>query len=264
MKSKFLFIISMLTLLLFILACQAGGPIAAIFATDTPTPTNTPSPTPTPTVTPTPTFTPTPTPLPTGVEFETQTDETVVVTDYDNHYRMTLPKGWIVIPLTTDDFFAMADKLAGTNPELSEAIAAIQKIDSDAIRLVALNENPKYIQSGFTTNITITAVEDKLMSTMPIPFITAMLEDSMEKNGAKVLTSSANVLESKSGVEIGIVETEQTAVTATGMRVTAYSKYLVFQVAGKVVLVQLATPTDFRDELNPILESIAESIQILD
>ena len=264
MKAKILLVISILALLLSSLACQMGGPIGAIFATDTPTPTNTPSPTPTATITPTPTFTPTPTPLPTGVKFETQADETVVVTDYDNHFRLTLPKGWIVIPLTSEDFFEMADKLAETNPELAEAIAALQKIDSDAIRLVALNEDSKYIQSGFTTNITVTAVEDKLMSTMPIPFITAMLEDSMEKNGAKILTTGANVLESKSGVEIGVVETEQTAMTASGMKATAYSKYLIFQVGGKVVMVQLATPVDFSDELNPVLESIAETIELLD
>lgn len=264
MKGKILFIISILALVLSSLACQAGEPIAAIFATDTPTPTITPSPTPTPTITPTPTFTPTATPLPTGVKFETQADETVLVTDYDNHFQLVLPKGWIVIPLTADDFAAMADKLAETNPDLTEAIAALQKIDSDVIRLVALNENSKYIEGGFATNITVTAVEDKLMSTMPIPFITAMLEDSMEKNGAKILTSGANVLESTSGVEIGIVETEQSMVTSSGMRVTAYSKYLVFQVGGKVVLIQLATPANFRDDLNPVLESIAETIKILD
>ena len=264
MKARIVFIISIGLLLLSSLACEAGGPLAAIFATDTPTPTITPSPTPSPTPTSTPTITPSPTPMPTGVNFEKQADESAVFTDYDNKFQVTLPKGWIVIPITADDLSEMIDKVAKTNPELSNAVKALQNLDSDVIRMVALNEDSKYIQNGFATNLTVTAFEDQVMSAMPLAFVTAMLEGGLEDNGATVLTSGANITESEEGVEIGIIETEQSIVTVSGSTATVYSKYLVFQANGKLIMIQLATPMQFRDELGIILDDIAKSIKLLD
>lgn len=264
MKSKILSIISIFFLLLSSLACEMTSPIAAIFATDTPTPTITPSQTPTPTITPTPTFTLTPTPLPTGVQFETQDDKSIILVDYDNKFQLTIPKGWIAIPMTMDDLSEVFDRAAEANPELAESLTALQNLDSDVIRMVALNEDPKYIQNGFSSNLTITAFEDKLMSTMPLAFVTGMLEGSLEGNGAKVLTSGANITKSADGIEIGIIESEQSVATASGSKVVAYSKYLIFQAGGKVIMLQLATPTQFSEELGTILDEIAKTIKVLD
>ena len=80
----------------------------------------------------------------------------------------------------------------------------------------------------------------------------------------KCLTSGANITESTDGVEIGIIESEQSVVAASGSKVVAYSKYLIFQAGGKVIMLQLATPTQFSEELGTILDEIAKTIKLLD
>lgn len=243
--------------LLTILACQ-GGPLASVIATPTPTIT----PTPLPTSTPTPS--PTPTPIPEGVSQTEQADGSILFTDYDNKFQLTLPKGWIVVPVTVEDISEMIDQFAAANPDLSEALEMLKNLDPETIRMVALNEDPRYIQSGFASNLTITAFEDQILSAMPIAFVAGALESTLESNGAKVLTSGANVLESTDDVEIGVIETEQSVMTATGEQVTVYSKYLLFQSAGKLIMIQLTTISEFANELGAVLGDIAETVELLE
>ncbi len=265
---KHLFLISVLVFsLAFLLAsCEMTN---AIFATPTPTATNTPTITPSPTVTPsptathTPTPTLTPTPVPTGVETQALEDNSTLFFDYDNKYKLTLPKGWIVIPLNADDLSEAISGLAETNPELSKIAEAFKQLDPNVIRVVALNEDPQYVYNGFATNVTVTAFEDKTLSTMPVAFVTGVLEGSLEDNGHTVLTSGANIINSASGVEVGIIETEQKAPTATGSTVDVQSRFLVFQANGKLLIIQLITPKQFSAELFPVMDEIGASVELL-
>ncbi len=243
--------------LLTILACQ-GGPLASVFAT--PTPTITPSPLPTPT----PVFTPTPTPIPEGIVRTEQADGSILFTDYDNKFQLVLPKGWIVVPVTAEDLSELIDKVAAANPDLADALEALKSLDSETIRMIAINEDPRYVQSGFASNLTVTAFEDQVMATMPITFVAGVLESTLESSGVKVLTSGPALIESASGVEIGMIETEQTVVTFTGSTETVNSKYLLFQSAGKLIMIQLATTSQFAEELGAVLEDIAQTVGVLE
>jgi len=104
--------------------------IGNLFATETPTPTNTFTPTPTftpsptPTLTSTPTNTPTATPVPTGVTSEEQADGSTVFIDFDNKYQLTLPSGWIVIPLDQNDLGNLLNNVSSQHPDFAEAAQA--------------------------------------------------------------------------------------------------------------------------------------------
>jgi len=155
--------------------------ISSIFATATftPTLTFTPSPTSTPSPTPTstPTRTPTPTPLPTGATTEKQSDGSTLFIDYDNKYQLALPAGWFVIPLSAEDMADILNEMSASNPDLKGIADTFKQLDPDVIRVVAINENSDYIFNGFSTNLTITAIDNKVMSTMPLDFVTGAIED---------------------------------------------------------------------------------------
>lgn len=129
--------------------------------------------------------------------------------------------------------------------------------------MVALNDDPQYAKNGFASNLTITAIADQVMSTMPLAFVTGALESSLESNNITVLSSEADLITSEAGVEIGVIETEQPMTTASGTKVTVHSKYLVFQSGGKLVMVQLATEKQFADDLGGIVDEIAQTIELL-
>jgi len=251
---------------LAILSCSSISEISSMFATETPTPTitYTPSPTFTPSPTATETQTPSPTPLPVGVKREEQPDGSTLFTDYDNRYQLTLPEGWTVIPLSSKDVAAILNDLSVENPSFKDLAETFKQLDPNVIRVIAINTDSKYVVNGFSTNLTITAVEDKIMAAMPLDFVTGALEESMTQQGATVLSSGNLAKNNANGVEVGTFDFEQTSPTAAGTNVQVRSRAIIFQVNDKVIMVQLATLQQFGEELLPVLDKVSDSITLLE
>jgi hypothetical protein len=248
------------------LSCSTAN-LGNLFATETPTPTSTYTPTPTftpsPTPTSTPTRTPTATPLPTGVSTEERADGSTLFIDHDNQYQLEIPDAWIVIPLSSDDIVNILDRLSENNPEFEEIAQSFLQLDPDIIRVIAVNENRKYTTGGFATNLTITAIEDRLMSSMPLDFVSGAVEESLKQQGATLVSEFEPASINANGVEIAGFEFEQTTPTSTGARVRARSGVLLFQSDGKLIMVQLTAPQQFAGELLPILEQIRDTIEFV-
>ena len=238
------------------------------FATETPTPTLTftPSPTVTPSSTPTvtPTQTSSPTPLPSGATSEEQPDGSTLFTDYDNQYQFAIPEAWFVVPLSSGDIHDIMDKLAEENPQLKNAAAAFEKLDPNVIRVIAINENTKYLYNGFSSNLTVTAVEDKLMSSMPLDFVTGAVEESLKAGGATIIENQTFAANNSNDVEIGTLEFQQTAPTVTGASVPVQSKILMFKSGNKLIMIQLSAPKQFIKELLPVLDQIKDTIKVIE
>ena len=247
------------------LACQGGAGLG-LFATETPTPTLTftPSPSYTPSPTATATETLSPTPVPTGAITEEQADGSTLFTDYDNNYQFTIPEAWLVIPLSSDDLSDILQGLSEENPQLKEIAATFAQLDPDVIRVMAMNKDMKYSVNGFSTNLTVTAIEDKLMSAMPMDFVTGAVEESLKQGGATILPIEAPATDNANGVEVGVLEFQKTTPTATGTSMEAHSKILIFNAGAKMVMIQLSAPKQFAKELMPILDQILDTIKLLD
>jgi hypothetical protein len=242
--------------------------LANIFATETPTPTLTFTPTPTftptltPTSTPTPTFTPTPTPLPTGIHIEEQADGATLFIDYDSQFQLLIPSGWIAVPLTTENLADLIQQLSQKVPDYKEIANLFKNLDPNLVRGVAIQTDKKYLQDGLT-NINILAFEDKLMSSLPLDFVTGALEESAPQNGAKVISTAVPAAKNSHGVEFTLLETEFSALTANNTRIRVRSMLLLFQVNKKLIMIQLTTPSRFGGEFMPVFKQIANSIELL-
>lgn len=250
------------------LACKASA-VTSLFATPTPTPTATPTVTPTPTftLTPTPTSTPTPTPtpLPTGVITQEQADGTTLFIDYDNKYQLALPKGWVVIPMTSDALETAIDLAAERNPEIADEIEVLKDtvgVDTDMFRGVSIYADRDYMEQGFPTNINIMVMGDGSLSSMPLPFISGLLEEEFKKGGAKVLTEGVNEVENQNGVEVEYIDLEQYDPSfGTGLKFN--TRILLFQANKKLIIVQLATPKKFSKDILPIANEIGATIELM-
>jgi len=258
--------IFIVTLAVAALSCSGASDITNLFATETPIPTNTftPSPTFTPRPTPTATQTPSPTPLPTGVKTEEQSDGSTLFIDYDNQYQLALPEGWIVIPLSSEDLADILQSMSDENPEFKDMAQAFKQLDPNVIRVMAVNKDSKYISNGFSTNLSITALEDKLMSSMPLDFVVGAVEESLNQQGAELLSNGSLAARNANGVEFGSFDFLQTSLSATGASVQVRSKVVVFQTDGKLIMVQLATPEQFGEELLPVMDKISDSIKLME
>lgn len=252
---------------LAVLSCSGTVGLPNPFATETPTPTSTFTPSPTLTPSPTPTFTqtPSPTPLPTGVEVEEQTDGSTLFFDYDNQYQLRLPSGWFAVPLSSEDLAEILASMSEKNPDLENIAEAFEHLDPDVIRVMSVNEDIKYVYNGFTTNLSVAAIEDKLMSAMPLDFVTGALEESLKQQGAEIVSSEESLTANNTnGVEIGTFEYIQTVPTGLGGTVKVHSRALVFQSNGKLIMIQMATPPQFSEEILPSMDEILASIKLIE
>jgi hypothetical protein len=254
------FIFAIMMLALASLSCGLSDLPFVATKTPTPTATFTPSPTLTPSPTPTltPTRTPTATPFPTGVRADEQPDGTTRFVDYDNKYQLDLPIDWIIIPFDKNDLDIMIQKLADEDPDLASAAKAFKNLDSNVLRMAALNSNRKFVTEGYGSNITIAAVDDKTLSVMPLSFITGVLEESFKNQGMKVLTTGVNTLENSHGVEVEFIDVEHAVIGRP-----VQQRVIVFQSNRKLMIVTVTTLRQFKDEVFQMGDEIGASIEFL-
>jgi len=261
-KGKF-YIVSVLVILVLSLVSLACGvsSISNLFATATPTSTHTPTPTPTFTPSPTPTSTSTPTPtatpLPTGVSLEILPDARSLFVDYDNKYKVILPKDWVVLPVDKEKLNTILKKLAEEQPDLADAAKAFQELDSNVVRMVALNGNREYFVNGYAANINIAVMEDAMVSAMPISFVSGALEESLKRQGLTVLTDGVNPVDNKNGVEMEYIDVER---SLSGNRVS--QRIMIFQNNKKLIMMTVTTVSRFKDVIFQSLNEIGATVEI--
>ena len=249
-------------LLVSLAACGSlPNPFASPTPTFTLTPTSTPTLTPSPTATATVTPSPTATPLPTGAETENQSDGSVLFKDYDNDFQLALPENWFVVPVSSKDMVRMLETMVDDNPQLKDTLEAFKTLDPDVIRLVAIHRDPRYFVNGFTTNITITAIDNELMGSLPLDLVSGALEETMKQSGNQPDVSFTPADENPNGVELAALEFQQSTVTASKATVDFYSKLFIFQSNKKLITVQLSVPKQFSEDLKPDLQSIIDSLE---
>ena len=246
-----------------ILACQAGSAFPSLFATETPTVTMTPSVTPSPTATSTPIPSLTPTPLPTGVDKQELSTGDILFTDYDAGYTFQLSKDWLVIPATMEDLQDMSKTLEESNPDLAKAMRGLQSIDSDALRLMAFNQNRDLNQGTMITNVNAIIQQEDILMALPMDFfIDANVEQIKSAlPGSKVLSSK--IFENANGVEVGVIELELKANTTSGQSVTAYEKMVAIKTDTAFNLITFAWPNSRKDVLLPLFDEIINTIKLL-
>lgn len=260
-KGLFYLLVFISTLAIAGLSCGVSD-VSNLFATSTPTVTQTFTPTPTftpsPTATSTPTNTPTSTPLPSGIATQELSDGSTLFIDYDNKYQMSLSEDWVIIPVVKEDLEVALEKLGREDPDMAKAAEAFKNLDSDVLRMAALNRQSKYLAGGYASNITVTAIEDPVLSVMPLSFITGALEQSFTQQGIKVLTTGVNTMENDSGLEVEYMDLEQ---TISGLRVL--QRIVVFQSNKKLILVTISTTPQHKDEIFQMAEQIGGSVEFI-
>jgi hypothetical protein len=248
------------------LSCSSISDVSSLFATNTPTPTLTF--TPSPTLTPSPTFTPSPTPSPSptaapaGSKTEKQADGSTLFTDIDNSYQVSLPKGWTILPLSSEDMAQILQSMSDKNPEFKKIADNFKNLDPDVIRVMALNLDSKYIQSGASPSLSVIAIDNKVMTSMPLDFVMEALEESFKQQGGEALSSST--LTNANGVEMGSFEYIQNVPSPMGGNVQVRYKTIIFKAADKMIMVQLGTPKQFADEFLSIMDQIKDSVKLLE
>ncbi|MFT3891277.1 MAG: hypothetical protein QM730_06550 [Anaerolineales bacterium] len=260
-KKKSFQVMSIVVIVLALASISCGVSNLPFLATETPTPTQTFTPSPTltstPSATPTPTELPTNTPQPAGIHTEEQTDGSTIINDYDNKYQLIVSGEWVAIPFDQDELGKLVEEVSKNNPQFKEAAAALKNLDPDVFRFVALNQNKNYFKNGSAPNINITALDNKILATMPLSFVTGALEELLAQNGAKVVTDGVNTIDNPNGVEIEFIEVQQ---SVNGIKIA--QRVIVFQSNDKLIMLTITSPEGVKADVFKSGDEIAASIQL--
>ena len=248
-------------LILAVLSCSGTSEIPNLIASKTSTPTNTftPSPTSTPSPAATGTRTPSPTPLPTGVSVEEQTDGTTLFIDHDNKYQLLLPADWAVVISTQKELQQAIQDASNEEPAFAEMAESFKGMNPDIFRLAAMNDNLKYIRASSPTLLTINTFEDPIAGTMPMAYVTALIEDNILEGAT---STTWDVIDNENDVEVGIVRGERLLQAPDGRSLNVQELVIAFQANKKLVLMEIVAPQEYGEEILSPFEDLINSTKV--
>jgi hypothetical protein len=133
-------------------------------------------------------------------------------------------------------------------------------MDPDVFRLAAMNVDRKYLDAaGTPTLLTVNAYEDAIASSMPMAFITAMIEDNILKDARN---TSWDVTNNGNGVEVGTVTGENTFTFDNGIKINVEMIVIAFQANNKLIVIEIAAPQGYGKEILSSFDGMIDSIKV--
>jgi hypothetical protein len=197
-----------------------------------------------------------------GSKTEKQADGSTLFMDYDNGYQVALPEGWTILPFSSEDMAQILQSMSDKNPEFKKIEDNFKNLDPDVIRVMALNLDSKFMQSGASPSFSVMAIDNTVMYSMPLDFVMGALEESFKQQGGEAVSSST--LTNANGVEMGGFEYIQNVPSPTGGSIQVRYNTIIFKAVDKMIMVQLGAPKQFADEFLPIMDQIKDSVKLLE
>ncbi|MBN2501498.1 MAG: hypothetical protein JXB38_12015 [Anaerolineales bacterium] len=266
MKRIFLVLLGLAALQASIsLSCTS---VTQIFATETPTPTNTPTRTPTPTstatatitLTPTPTKTPTPTATATPeseITIEENTDGSTRYIDHKYSFTLTFPEDWVVIPLSGEDTEALIELGKGAYAESGVDIQeAIEAVDPNAFRLLAMDFNPEHIDGEFTPNANLGIDDQQAISIdLFVSLYSKMLPDLIPG----ISIENSEVLENAKGISYGYIVYSLPADFGDYFQVQ-----IVFELDNGLIVLTFSAQDTIKEDILEVIQGIVDTFEYLE
>lgn len=211
------------------------------------------------TATPSPTLTQTPTLPPrislNGTSLVVSEDQSILFTDHKLGYQITIPAGWLAVRLNEDEYYqAFSLEAVAQNPAITDFLARIQTLDSNLVRLVAIDlqaDSADGLLSGFTVLLQhekIKTIDD---------WVIAHHADARKINGYQFLSSQSQ--ETASGIKV-VVREEKFNPARAG---TKYTRKILLTLPSGILVIDFETDLDTKDTNLPGFEQVVDSLALL-
>ena len=217
---------------------------------------------------------PTPTPVPT--EFATPTprislsgtllflrdDQTTVFTDHRTGIELIVPAGWLSVRTNEPEYYDAWVLPELSDPAFQHALANIQGVNPDEVRLTILDTQEGHLLGGFVTNIGLFWYENNDFSLENDKDLRASA-DSLSENmpGLKVLSSKLSA--NSGGIPIGINTFKMSMKTAEGENKVIYFKQVFVKTRTGVLAITLTTPEELKEMVFPAFDAMIEAMTLV-
>ena len=234
-----------------LLACQASGLAPSFLATATLTIT----PSPIPTATSLPISTPS-----SDISLEPQIDGSTLFTDPKTGFSLLFPSAWVGIPADVDDITPYVEQATENNPQFSEALSMLQKIDPNTFRIMVLDSNIDHYTGNYVPNFTILAMKDPRSTKMPLKSWAKLIGGSIKSQFPQADMLNSGVEQVSGDFSYGYNEWQIPFNGQGGAVIKVFQKQAFFPVQDYLVVMTLsAHSTNYEDallEFNTIIKTV--------
>jgi hypothetical protein len=238
------------------LACQASGSVPSFLAPATPIPSITPQP---PTATSLPTSTPS-----LDISLEPQVDGSSLFTDPKTGFSLLIPSTWVGIPANVDDITPYVEQVSENNPQFSEALSMLQKIDPNILRVMVLDSNIDHYTGNYVPNFTVLATKDPRSTKMSLKSWVKLMEISVKSQFPQANMLNSGVEQVSSGFSYGYIELQIPFNGPGGGIIKVYQKQAFFPVQDYLVVMTLSAHPSKHDDVLLEFNEIIKTVQRLD
>lgn len=226
------------------------------------------TPTPTATATRTPTLAPTPSPAPTRsptipptgrTEQRTVDNGSIVFTDHQLGYSLTLPPQWAIIDLQRSDLEQLNEALQAENPDLANLADAYIQTASDSLLFMAFDPKAVLLPGGSPSILLL--VETKALSSGYSPgLVVSLMGPAVEDMIPNAKLQKAEVVEDLADFPVGWIEYTFPQTVGTQER-TIRQAMVLFPAGDHYLGLVLASDDSGFPLIEPLFEDTLKSIQ---
>jgi hypothetical protein len=126
--------------------------------------------------------------------------------------------------------------------------------------MIGVASNPKYINSGFPPFFLVMVNSDPIASSMPMDFVTAMIEDSMIPDATD---KTSSVKTNANGVDVGVTTGFLNLQLSPTKKMAGVCELLSFQSNKKLVVITFFASRNLKDTLLPLADKFIDTIKLL-
>lgn len=212
------------------------------------------------TSTPAPTETPVPTTVVSsyGTSITKGSDNSTIFTDHRAGIQITFPAHWLAMRVGEPEFYQAWEEEAASNPQLLDAITAIQNLDLNRFRITAFDMNPDHMIHENLPKINVVFIQDDERTLRRIEY---------DERTAKSILKGYKFLPSKfqttpGGLEILIIQHQWEASSDKIQPYTGYYRGVLFKVPSGLVAIDLFIPMEQKELFEPELDQIVNGITL--
>jgi hypothetical protein len=192
-----------------------------------------------------------------------QADGSKLFTDPKAGFSLLIPSKWIGIPANVDDITPYIEQASENNPQLSEALSMLQKVDPNVLRIMVLDSNIDHYTDNYVPNFTVIAMEDMLSTKMPLESLAQIIGSSIKSKFPQATILNSGVEQVSSDLSYGYNEFQIPINGQGGTVIKVFQKQAFFSTQNYLIIMTLSAHSSKHDDVLLEFNAIMKTAQIL-
>jgi hypothetical protein len=191
-------------------------------------------------------------------------DGSMLFTDPKTGFSLLIPSTWAGIPANVDDITLYVEQASENNPQFSNALSMLQKIDPNILRVMALDSNIDHYTGNYVPNFIVLATKDPRSTKMSLKSWVKLMGISIKSQFPQANILNSGVEQVSSDFSYGYIELEIPVNGPGGAVVKVFQKQAFFPVQDYLVVMTLSAHSSNYDDALLEFNSIIKTVHRLD